>query len=139
MNGNMTMIIMLLIFVGFMYFGMVRPQKKQQQKRQEMLNQLKKGDPIITIGGLHGVIDSIDQQAGTVVIDSDGIYLTFNLSAVRGTATRPAAPAPAATVTKAEEAHNTDEQREAKPVEEAAPKADDQSDAKSDSKAEDDK
>ncbi|BBF73711.1 preprotein translocase subunit YajC [Lacticaseibacillus paracasei] len=103
MNGNMTMIIMLLIFVGFMYFGMVRPQKKQQQKRQEMLNQLKKGDPIITIGGLHGVIDSIDQQAGTVVIDSDGIYLTFNLSAVRGTATRPAAPAPAATVTKAEE------------------------------------
>ncbi|MDN6223388.1 MAG: preprotein translocase subunit YajC, partial [Lacticaseibacillus paracasei] len=52
MNGNMTMIIMLLIFVGFMYFGMVRPQKKQQQKRQEMLNQLKKGDPIITIGGL---------------------------------------------------------------------------------------
>ena len=87
MNGNMTMIIMLLIFVGFMYFGMVRPQKKQQQKRQEMLNQLKKGDPIITIGGLHGVIDSIDQQAGTVVIDSDGIYLTFNLSAVRGTAT----------------------------------------------------
>ncbi|MFK5280188.1 preprotein translocase subunit YajC, partial [Lacticaseibacillus paracasei] len=36
-------------------------------------------------------------------------------------------------------AHNTDEQREAKPVEEAAPKADDQTDAKSDSKAEDDK
>ncbi|MFK5279478.1 preprotein translocase subunit YajC, partial [Lacticaseibacillus paracasei] len=95
MNGNVTMIFMLLLFVGFMYFGMVRPQKKQQQKRQEMLNQLKKGDPIITIGGLHGVIDSIDQQAGTVVIDSDGIYLTFNLSAVRGTATRPAAPSTA--------------------------------------------
>ncbi|EGF42420.1 preprotein translocase subunit YajC [Lacticaseibacillus rhamnosus MTCC 5462] len=54
-----------------------------------MLSQLK-GDPIVTIGGLHGVIDSIDQQAGTVVIDSDGIYLTFNLNAVRGVASRPA-------------------------------------------------
>ena len=85
-NGNVSMIVLLVIFVAFMYFGMIRPQKKQQQKRQEMLSQLKKGDPIVTIGGLHGVIDSIDQQAGTVVIDSDGIYLTFNLNAVRGVA-----------------------------------------------------
>ncbi|RXT59099.1 preprotein translocase subunit YajC [Lacticaseibacillus chiayiensis] len=105
------MIILIVFFIAFMYFFMIRPQKKQQQKRQEMLNQLKKGDPIVTIGGLHGVIDSTDQQAGTVVIDSDGIYLTFNLSAVRGVASRPATPAPAA---KTEETVNTDEQRAAK-------------------------
>lgn len=41
-NGNVSMIVLLVIFVAFMYFGMIRPQKKQQQKRQEMLSQLKK-------------------------------------------------------------------------------------------------
>ena len=137
-NGNVSMIVLLVIFVAFMYFGMIRPQKKQQQKRQEMLSQLKKGDPIVAIGGLHGVIDSIDQQAGTVVIDSDGIYLTFNLNAVRGVASRPATPTPAPAA-KAE-ATNTDEQRVAKETSDTAAKSDDQpTAADSDAKADDDK
>ncbi|KRM32468.1 hypothetical protein FC83_GL000333 [Agrilactobacillus composti DSM 18527 = JCM 14202] len=76
--------ILILVAMGVvMYFSMIRPQKKQQQKRQEMMNQMKKGDKIITIGGLHGVIDTLDNDAKTVVIDSDGVYLTFNLSAIR--------------------------------------------------------
>lgn len=137
-NGNVSMIVLLVIFVAFMYFGMIRPQKKQQQKRQEMLSQLKKGDPIVTIGGLHGVIDSIDQQAGTVVIDSDGIYLTFNLNAIRGVASRPTTPTPAPAA-KAE-ATNTDEQRVAKEASDTAAKSDDQpAAADSDAKADDDK
>ncbi|MCD2256765.1 preprotein translocase subunit YajC [Lactobacillus sp. CC-MHH1034] len=85
-----------------MYFSMIRPQKKQQQKRQEMFSQMKKGDRIVTIGGLHGVIDSVDTAAKTVVIDSDGIYLTFNISAIRDVQANTAVPtgttsAPAAT------------------------------------------
>lgn len=132
-NGNISMIVLLVAFFAFMYFFMIRPQKKQQQKRQEMLNGLKKGDPIVTIGGLHGVIDSIDQQAGTVVIDSDGIYLTFNLNAIRGVASRPAAPAPAA---KSEEAANTDEQRAAKAADDTASEADSQATATDDTTSE---
>ena len=116
-NGNVSMIVLLVIFVAFMYFGMIRPQKKQQQKRQEML---------------------IDQQAGTVVIDSAGIYLTFNLNAVRGVASRPATPTPAPAA-KAE-ASNTDEQRVAKEASDTAAKSDDQpAAADSDAKADDDK
>nr|WP_125705315.1 preprotein translocase subunit YajC [Lacticaseibacillus daqingensis] len=90
--GQGTSMIILVIFMGaFMYFGMMRPQKKQQQKRQEMLNGVKKGDHIITIGGLHGVVDSIDTTAGTVDIDVDGVFLTFSLTAIR-TVNAPAAP-----------------------------------------------
>jgi preprotein translocase subunit YajC len=37
----------------------------------------------VTIGGLHGVVDTINNADKTVVIDSDGIYLTFNLGAIR--------------------------------------------------------
>ncbi len=83
MNSSYSMIILIVVMFAFMYFGMMRPQKKQQQKRQAMLNEMKKGDKVVTIGGLHGVIDSIDKTAGTVDLDLDGIFLTFNLSAIR--------------------------------------------------------
>ncbi|WP_082617993.1 preprotein translocase subunit YajC [Lactobacillus selangorensis] len=78
----MFIILMIGLFV-LMYFTMIRPQKKQQQKHQEMMSQLKKGDAIVTIGGLHGTVDSLNQDAKTVVIDADGVYLTYSLSAVR--------------------------------------------------------
>lgn len=46
----------LLIFFAAMYFFMIRPQQKQKKQRQELLNNLEKGDKVITIGGIHGVI-----------------------------------------------------------------------------------
>lgn len=62
---------------------MMRPQKKQQQQYQNMLSNLQKGAHVVTIGGLYGVIDSIDRDKNTVVLDCDGIYLTFKLRAIR--------------------------------------------------------
>lgn len=56
---------------------MVRPQKKQAEKTREMLNSLEKGDSVVTIGGLHGVIDEVDDATGVVILDCEGIYLTF--------------------------------------------------------------
>ncbi len=61
---------------------MIRPQRKQQQKRQEMMNQLNVGDEVVTIGRLHGVVDSIDNEAKTVTLDCDGIYLVFDRMAI---------------------------------------------------------
>ena len=65
------------IMIGMMYFLLIRPQKKQQEKVQNMLDSLEVGDSVVTIGGLHGVIDEIDTVAGTVVLDCEGIYLVF--------------------------------------------------------------
>lgn len=110
------MILMIVVLFAFMYFGMMRPQKKQQQKRQEMLKAMKKGDKIVTIGGLHAVIDSIDEAKQTVDLDCDGVYLTFNLSAIRAVnEPTQAAAAPAAKVVakpKAEDAKADDNQAE---------------------------
>ncbi|WP_034988324.1 preprotein translocase subunit YajC [Liquorilactobacillus sucicola] len=82
MNGSLPTIIMFVALIGLMYFMMIRPQKKQQQKRQEMLGNLKKGDAVITIGRLHGVVDSINNAEHTVTLDCDGIFLTFEQSAI---------------------------------------------------------
>lgn len=82
-GSNMFLIIAFIIIAVIMYFGMIRPQKKQQQKRVEMMNQLKKGDRVVMVDGLHGKIDSVNNKDKTVVIDADGIYLTFARMAVR--------------------------------------------------------
>lgn len=65
-----------------MYFMMIRPQKKAQEKTQSMLNSLKKGDAVVTIGGLHGLIDEVREADKTVVIDCEGIFLTFERRAI---------------------------------------------------------
>lgn len=48
-----------------------------------MVSTLKKGDRVILIDGMHGKIDRVDNENKTVVIDADGIYLTFALNAIR--------------------------------------------------------
>ena len=50
----------ILMFVLF-YFLLIRPQQKKQKAVQKMQNELKKGDKIVTIGGLHGIVDSVDE------------------------------------------------------------------------------
>lgn len=63
------------------YFLLIRPQQKRQKQRAQMLNELKKGDKVVTIGGLHGTIAELTDD--TVVIRvNDVTKLTFDRSAV---------------------------------------------------------
>jgi len=71
----------LLMFVLF-YFLLIRPQQKRQKAVQSMQNELKKGDKIVTIGGLHGIVDAVDE--GKIVVKcGDGSRLTYDRNAVR--------------------------------------------------------
>ena len=82
MNPNYTFLIMLALMVGLMFFTQ-RSQKKQAQKRMESLNKLQKGSEVITIGGLYGTVDEVDTEKRTIVLDVDGVYLTFELAAIK--------------------------------------------------------
>ena len=81
-GGSMTTILLFVGMFALMYFTILRPQKKQQQQRQEMMNGMQRGDRVITIGGLHGVIDEINNEDKTVTLDCEGVYLVFNLNAI---------------------------------------------------------
>lgn len=71
----------ILMFVIF-YFLLIRPQQKKQKKVRQMQSDLKKGDKIVTIGGLHGTVHALDE--GTIVITvEDGTKLTYDRSSVR--------------------------------------------------------
>ncbi len=64
------------------YFLLIRPQQKRQKAVNQMQSDLKKGDKIVTIGGLHGVIHSLDE--GSIQIDvGGGRKLTYERSAIK--------------------------------------------------------
>ena len=71
---------LILLFVIF-YFLLIRPQQKQQKTRQEMLKNLKKGDRVVTIGGIHGVIKEIDDTVISLRV-ADNLNLKFARAAI---------------------------------------------------------
>ncbi|AFT82141.1 preprotein translocase subunit YajC [Leuconostoc carnosum] len=79
---NLNLILPLVIIVAMFWF-MSRQQKKQRAAQTERQNSLTKGSEVITIGGLHAVVDSVDQVAKTVDLDAEGVILTYELSAIR--------------------------------------------------------
>jgi len=70
----------LLIIVIF-YFFLIRPQNKKQKETEKMLNALKKGDKVVTVGGIHGTISSVKEKTVIVKVD-DNTKLEFNRSAI---------------------------------------------------------
>lgn len=69
-----------LMFAVF-YFLLIRPQQKKQKQRTALLNQLKKGDKVSTIGGLHGTV--VELTDDTVVLRvNDTTKMTYERSAV---------------------------------------------------------
>lgn len=86
-GGAASMLPSILLMVGifaFMYFVLIRPQRKEEKKRKEMLSAMKRGDKVVTIGGVHGVVETIGEQTIDVRIGSgnDTLVVTFNKGAV---------------------------------------------------------
>ena len=65
-----TIVPFLLIIVVF-YFLILRPQQKRQKERTKLLEGVKKGDKIITAGGIHGVVEGIEEKSVLVKIDDN--------------------------------------------------------------------
>lgn len=70
-GGGLSMILMLAAMFLVMYLFMIRPQRKQQKQLEEMRNSLKKGDKVITAGGIYGTVAEIDGNTVLVKVDGD--------------------------------------------------------------------
>jgi preprotein translocase subunit YajC len=79
--GSLGAFLPLIAIFGIFYFLIIRPQNKKQKETQKMLAALKKGDKIVTIGGIHGVIQSVKESTVIVRVD-DNTKLEFSRSAV---------------------------------------------------------
>jgi preprotein translocase subunit YajC len=63
--------LVLIAMFAFMYFLLIRPQRAQQRRRVEMLEQLKVGDEVITGGGIYGEVVQLDTERVMVEVDDD--------------------------------------------------------------------
>ena len=81
-GGNPIMTFLPFVaIIAIFYFLIIRPQNKKQKETQKMLSALKKGDKIVTIGGIHGTIQTVREQTVIVKVDED-TKLEFSRSAI---------------------------------------------------------
>jgi len=71
----------IILMFAVMYFIIYRPQKKQEQQRKRLLENLKKGDRVVTVGGAHGTITAIDPNKVTLKV-AEKTEITFSRSAI---------------------------------------------------------
>ena len=83
-SGMINILFMVGIFVVF-YFFMIRPQQKKAKDQKTFRENLKKGDKVVTIGGLHGEIVEVSKETVTLEVDR-GTKLVFELSAISSSA-----------------------------------------------------
>lgn len=82
--GPNSMYIQILFFAGIFaifYFLLIRPQQKQKRGREQMLSSLKKGDRVVTTGGLHGTITGLEETK-VVLRVADQVKLEFDRAAI---------------------------------------------------------
>jgi preprotein translocase subunit YajC len=75
----------IIFFVGIalvFYFFMIRPQQKKQKDQKKFTQEIAKGDQVVTIGGIHGKVYSIEEDSIILDIDSKGTKVTFDKSAI---------------------------------------------------------
>ena len=77
----LSSIIPFVLIIGIFYMLIIRPQSKKRKETEKMLSAIKKGDKVITIGGLHGTVQSVRETNVIIKVD-DNVKLEFLRSAI---------------------------------------------------------
>jgi len=82
--SSIYMIVFVLLFIGVLYFLTIRPQRQRQKEHQELMAQLRKGDKVITVAGIYGQIESVDEDSIVLKVESGAtIRVTRNSIAAK--------------------------------------------------------
>lgn len=82
-----TTVLMMAAVFGVFYFLIIRPQRKKQKELKKMLEALKKGDRVVTIGGIRGTIQNVKEKTIVLKVD-ENTKMEFNKDAVSGIANK---------------------------------------------------
>ena len=77
------MIIMMVALFAIMWFFMIRPQRKQQKELQKFRDSLKKGDKVVTIGGIYGTVVELKDKSVLIEVDKD-VKIRVDRNALQG-------------------------------------------------------
>jgi preprotein translocase subunit YajC len=67
-GSTVAMLIWLGLLFVMMYFLLIRPQRKRQKEHEKLVSELKKGDRVVTTGGMFGTIFAIDDEKGRIIL-----------------------------------------------------------------------
>ncbi len=65
-----TIIIFLVLIVAMFYFLMIRPQRKRQKEHKQLMEELRRGDRVITAGGIYGTVESVSEDSIVIKVES---------------------------------------------------------------------
>lgn len=69
MKDQLLSLLPIIILFLAMWFILIRPAQKRQKETQQMQRNLKRGDKVVTIGGLHGEVDAVEESAVYLIVD----------------------------------------------------------------------
>lgn len=81
-------IMLIASFILVFYFFMIRPQQKRQKEQRGFIDHIKKGDNVVTIGGIHGKIHEIEDNVIVLEVDTRGSKITISKNAISIEATK---------------------------------------------------
>jgi len=81
-GGLFGLLLPLVLIFAVFYFFIYRPQQKRQEEHEEMVANLEQGDKVVTVGGIHGTIQKIEESSVLAQVDSKGTKLRFNKDAI---------------------------------------------------------
>lgn len=84
-GANYFQFIFFIGIIAIFYFFMIRPQQKRAKEEKKFRENLEKGDKIVTIGGIHGVVEAIDEDTVLVKVDQS-TKLRMDKSSLRAAA-----------------------------------------------------
>ncbi len=86
-GGGLAAFLPFIVIMFIIYFLMIRPQTKRQKEKDTMRDELKKGDKIITMGGIYGTVQGFKEKGRQAIIKIDNnTNITINKTAVAGLA-----------------------------------------------------
>jgi preprotein translocase subunit YajC len=80
-GGIMSVLPLMIGMFAIMYFLIIRPQQKQRREREDLLRAIKKGDRVVTTGGLYGTVVGLSEHTVTLKV-ADQVKLDFERSAI---------------------------------------------------------
>ena len=80
-GGIMSVLPLMIGMFAIMYFLIIRPQQKQRRERENLLRAIKKGDRVVTTGGLYGTVVGLSEHSVTLKV-ADQVKLDFERSAI---------------------------------------------------------
>jgi len=73
-------ILFLVLIFAAMYFFMIKPQRKRQKEQQELVQELRRGDKVVTTGGIYGQIENVSQDTVVLRIESGATMKVARIS-----------------------------------------------------------